>query len=100
MVMSLQGTNSTQERHVRVTAGQTTVAYTVNSQYVGQRNEFFCQSLHNSEALLTYGYPKEINLTLMLQKLGRIDAVSFGVLLCGRVLCFYDCFLIICKRIC
>ncbi|XP_019350266.2 uncharacterized protein LOC102557779 isoform X1 [Alligator mississippiensis] len=77
MVMSLQGTNSTQERHVRVTAGQTTVAYTVNSQYVGQRNEFFCQSLHNSEALLTYGYPKEINLTLMLQKLENKAKTTF-----------------------
>ncbi|XP_075755429.1 uncharacterized protein LOC102446612 isoform X2 [Pelodiscus sinensis] len=71
MAVSLQRLNSSQERHMQIMAGQTSVTYTVNSRYVGQQMEFFCQCLHNSEALLTFGYPKATNLTLVLQKLEK-----------------------------
>lgn len=72
MVVSLQILNSTQERRVQIMTGRTSVTYTVNSRYIGQQMEIFCQSVHNSEALLTFGYPKATNLTLVLQKLGRM----------------------------
>ncbi|KAM7152521.1 uncharacterized protein RBU57_012670 [Macrochelys suwanniensis] len=79
MVASLQRLNSTQERRVQIITGQTSVTYTVNSHYVGQQMEIFCQSVHNSEALLTFGYPKATNLTLVLQKLENKAKTTFEI---------------------
>ncbi|XP_032635523.1 uncharacterized protein LOC116824393 [Chelonoidis abingdonii] len=79
MVVSLQRLNSAQERHMQIMAGQTSVVYTVNSRHVGQQMEIFCQSVHNSEALLTFGYPKATNLTLVLQKLENKAKTTFEI---------------------
>ncbi|XP_053899120.1 uncharacterized protein LOC128844959 [Malaclemys terrapin pileata] len=79
MVVSLQRLNSTQGRRVQIMAGETSVTYTVNSRYVGQQMEIFCQSVHNSEALLTFGYPKVTNLTLVLQKLENKAKTTFEI---------------------
>ncbi|XP_042717557.2 uncharacterized protein LOC101945417 [Chrysemys picta bellii] len=79
MVVSLQRLNSTQGRRVQIMAGETSVTYTVNSRYAGQQMEIFCQSVHNSEALLTFGYPKASNLTLVLQKLENKAKTTFEI---------------------
>ncbi|XP_034640166.1 uncharacterized protein LOC117884128 [Trachemys scripta elegans] len=79
MVVSLQRLNSTQGRRVQIVAGETSVTYTVNSRYVGQQMEIFCQSVHNSEVLLTFGYPKATNLTLVLQKLENKAKTTFEI---------------------
>ncbi|XP_030433966.1 uncharacterized protein LOC115658723 isoform X5 [Gopherus evgoodei] len=79
MVVYLQRLNSAQERRMQIMAGQTSVTYTVNSRHVGQQMEIFCQSVHNSEALLTFGYPKATNLTLVLQKLENKAKASFEI---------------------
>ncbi|CAM2099649.1 unnamed protein product [Caretta caretta] len=79
MVVSLQILNSTQERRVQIMTGRTSVTYTVNSRYIGQQMEIFCQSVHNSEALLTFGYPKATNLTLVLQKLANKAKTTFEI---------------------
>ncbi|XP_074867207.1 uncharacterized protein LOC142021855 [Carettochelys insculpta] len=79
MAVSLQRLNSTQERHVQIMAGQTSVMYTVLSRYVGQQMEIFCQSVHNSEALLMSGFPKVTNLTLVLQKREQKAMTTFEI---------------------
>ncbi|KAM6054404.1 uncharacterized protein VSU04_010687 [Chlamydotis macqueenii] len=62
-----QGRNSTEERYMRIAAGETSITCIINS-YVGHQVDIFCQSLHNSEALQASGYPKAIDLILSLQK--------------------------------
>ncbi|XP_067407568.1 uncharacterized protein [Emydura macquarii macquarii] len=79
MVVSLQRLNSTRENHVQIMAGQTSVTYTVRSHYVGQQMKIFCQSVHNSETLLTFGYPKVTSLTLVLQKLANETKMTFEI---------------------
>nr|XP_009681790.1 PREDICTED: uncharacterized protein LOC104149710 [Struthio camelus australis] len=64
-----QGRNATQERHMHIAAGETSVTYIMNSYYVGHQMDIFCQSVHNSKTLQASGYPKAINLILSLQKL-------------------------------
>ncbi|XP_062444584.1 uncharacterized protein LOC134147453 [Rhea pennata] len=64
-----QGRNATRERRMRIAAGETSVTYIINSYYIGNQIEIFCQSVHNSETLQASGYPKTINLILSLQKL-------------------------------
>ncbi|XP_075623870.1 uncharacterized protein LOC142604009 isoform X2 [Balearica regulorum gibbericeps] len=63
-----QGKNTTQERYIHIAAGETSIAYIINSYYVGHQVDIFCQSVHSSEALEASGYPKAINLILSLQK--------------------------------
>ncbi|XP_053848337.1 uncharacterized protein LOC128815553 [Vidua macroura] len=63
-----QGRNTTQERYVHITAGETSITYIINSYYVGHQVDLFCQSVHSSEVLQASGYPKAINLIFSLQK--------------------------------
>uniref|UniRef100_A0A8B9N7B0 Vitellinogen open beta-sheet domain-containing protein n=1 Tax=Accipiter nisus TaxID=211598 RepID=A0A8B9N7B0_9AVES len=63
-----QGRNTTRERYVHIAAGETSIIYIINSYYVGHQVDIFCQSIHSSEALQAFGYPKAINLILSLQK--------------------------------
>ncbi|XP_014791696.1 PREDICTED: uncharacterized protein LOC106884686 [Calidris pugnax] len=63
-----QGRNATQERYMHIAAGETSITYIINSYYVAQQVDIFCQSVHNSEALQAAGYPKAISLILSLQK--------------------------------
>ncbi|XP_042654834.1 uncharacterized protein LOC116959373 [Tyto alba] len=60
-----QGRNTTQERYMRIAAGETSITYILNSYYVGHQVDIFCQSVHSSEALQASGYPKAINLNLI-----------------------------------
>ncbi|XP_054068030.1 uncharacterized protein LOC128913816 isoform X3 [Rissa tridactyla] len=66
--MVFQGRNTTQERYMHIAAGETSITYIINSYYVAQQVDVFCQSVHSSEALQAAGYPKAINLILSLQK--------------------------------
>ncbi|XP_064376460.1 uncharacterized protein LOC112981027 isoform X3 [Dromaius novaehollandiae] len=63
------GRNTTQERRMRIAAGETSVTYIINSYYVDHQMDIFCQSVHNSKTLQASGYPKAITLILSLQKL-------------------------------
>ncbi|XP_027540045.1 uncharacterized protein LOC113968039 [Neopelma chrysocephalum] len=64
----LQGRNTTQERYVHISAGETSITYRINSYYVGHQVDIFCQSVHSSEVLQAAGYPKAINLIFSLQE--------------------------------
>lgn len=81
--MVFQGRNTTQEKYVRIAAGETSVTYIINSYFVGHQVDIFCQSVHSSEALQASGYPKAINLVLSLQKSGRYLPFLIGFLLCN-----------------
>ncbi|KAJ7411082.1 hypothetical protein WISP_104499 [Willisornis vidua] len=64
----VQGRNTAQERYVHIAAGETSITYIINSYYVGDHIDIFCQSTHSSEVLQASGYPKAVNLILSLQK--------------------------------
>ncbi|XP_053936194.1 uncharacterized protein LOC128853691 isoform X2 [Cuculus canorus] len=66
--MFFHGRNATQERYMHIAAGEASITYIINSSYVGNHVDIFCQSLHSSKALQAFGYPKTINLILSLQK--------------------------------
>lgn len=78
---------------MHIAAGETSIAYIINSYYVGHQVDIFCQSVHSSEALQAAGYPKAINLILSLQRSGRYLLFIVGFLLYNSSLRMFQLFL-------
>ncbi|XP_069066261.1 uncharacterized protein [Pleurodeles waltl] len=64
---------------LHITAGQSSITYTVNYYCSQRRKEMTFNSVHNIQNLLVSGYPKAINATAVLQRLGNKAQTILGL---------------------